>query len=62
MVEFDRTHERKYLKQIRQLLLKYPDSTRLSPYLKSIISIDRSMTLSWIALYGHMKIKKILGK
>jgi len=62
MVEFGRTHERRYLKQIRQLLLKHPDSTRLSPYLKTIISIDRSMTLSWIALYGHMKIKKILGK
>ncbi|MCM1138967.1 MAG: glycosyltransferase [Muribaculum sp.] len=62
MLQFGKTHEHRYLEQIRQLLLKYPDSTRLSPFLKFIISIDRSMTLSWIALYGHMKIKMMLGK
>lgn len=62
MVEFDKTHERKYLKQIRQLILKHPDSTRLSPYLKHIIRYDSSMIFSWITLLLHMKLKKTLAK
>lgn len=60
MLEFSHNHKRCYLKKIRDLVIKYPNSTRMSPYLKKIIIRDKTMTFSWIALIMHMMIKKIL--
>ncbi len=62
MMEFNRDHKREYLQQIRELMIKYPDSTRMSKYLMWIIVHDRTMTISWLALALHMRLKELLKR
>lgn len=62
MLEFSRTHRREDLRKIRTLVVRHLDNIRLSSYLKTIIRLDKSLTISWIALSLHMQMKKILGK
>lgn len=57
MLAFKRCPKRSYLRKIRQINKDYPKATRMRPYLKKTVIADATMTLSWLMLYLHIKIK-----